>query len=234
MVHPIGFRNPALLAQIDCNLHAVSKGRFLLGVGAGWYKTEYMAKGIPFPKLQVRHEQLIEALKIMRPLIEGKRVDYQGQHYWAHTVGFPYPKGKMPIILGGWSAFVKRAVEEFGDEWNLFNGTPEDFKEIKEQVDKMGRKIAISRAGPFIIAKTKAHLQRSLKSKSGLLKEWGLPTTQDELLKRGVPCGDVDEFRAYVSDLKKSGVDRVYFDIFFPDDKGMVELLTRTLKSSKA
>jgi alkanesulfonate monooxygenase len=240
MVTPIGFRNPALLAQMACNLHAFSKGRLLLGVGAGWDKEEYLAKGYPFPKLQVRHEQLIEALTIIRPLIEGKRADFHGQHYTANTVAYPYTRSKMRLMLGGQSAFMIRAVATFADEWNLWipepngsDGTPEAFQAIRQQVSKTGRKIEISRTGPFFLAKTTDQLQRKLKAKSSLVTTWGLPTSVDELRKGGqwkVLCGTVDEFRSQLNELRKAGVDKFYFDIIDPKDKEMIDLLTSTLK----
>src|SRR5208337_4022111 len=53
LVTPIGFRNPALLARMACNVHDYSHGRLVLGVGAGWYKDEYHANGYQFPKYTV-------------------------------------------------------------------------------------------------------------------------------------------------------------------------------------
>lgn len=230
MVTPIGFRNPTLLAQMACNLHAFSKGRLVLGVGAGWYEEEYSAKGYPFPKHHVRHEQLIEALRIIRPLIQGKRANFQGQHYSANTVAFPYPRSRMRLILGGWSSSVKRAVAEFADEWNLWNGTPADFKEIKRPVAQTGRKIEISRAGPFLLAKDANQLHKKVKANSEILTAWKLPTDVAKLRKRGVLCCDVDELRPQLNEFRKAGVDRFYFDLFDPKDKEMVNLLTSTLK----
>ena len=46
MVSPVGFRNPAILANMACTLYAFSKRRLILSVGAGWYKAEYDAHGI--------------------------------------------------------------------------------------------------------------------------------------------------------------------------------------------
>ena len=230
MVTPIGFRNPALLAQMACNLHSYSKGRMLLGVGAGWYKKEYLAKGYEFPELHVRHEQLIEALKIIKPLLEGKPVNFRGQHYVADTVCYPYPRKGAHLILGGGSSFVRRAAMKYADELNLFDGDPADFKQLKQQLSESGRRIVISRAGLFFLAKTTDQLRRKLKTKSDLLKTWNLPASIEGLMKRKVLCGDVDEFTSQLNELRKAGVDRFYFDLFDPKDQEMVDLLTYTLK----
>ena len=230
MVSPVGFRNPTLLAQMACNLHSYCNGRLLLGVGAGWYEKEYLAKGYEFPEVDVRREQLVEALKIIKPLVEGEQVAFRGNYYAANTTC--YPKGKVHLILGGWSKSIREATVEYADEWNLFNGAPEDFKELKQQIAQTGRRVVISRTGPFFIAKNRAQLRRQLRSKAKLLKvDWNLPATIDELNKQEVLCGDVNEFACQLSELKKAGVDRFYFDIFDPDDTQMVNLLTRALSN---
>lgn len=227
MVSPVGFRNPAMLAQMSCNLHAYSRGRLVLGLGAGWYREEYKAKGFKFPTLKDRHDQLIEALKIIRPLTEGKHVTFNGKHYRANTTCYPYPQSKLRLVLGGWSQFIRRAANRYTDELNLWNGVPADFKEIKQQINK---KTEISRAGIFFLAESPKKLQRKLKAKSRLLKELNLPTNINELNKKEVLCGDVDEFIAQLKEFSKAGVDRFYFDILDPRDKEMIDLLTSTLK----
>lgn len=45
------FRSPALLAKITSTLDHVSEGRFIMGLGAGWFDKEYAAHGYPFPLL---------------------------------------------------------------------------------------------------------------------------------------------------------------------------------------
>ncbi len=42
------FRPPALVAKIAATLDAISEGRLILGLGAGWYQPEYEAFGYPF------------------------------------------------------------------------------------------------------------------------------------------------------------------------------------------
>ena len=230
IVSPIGFRNPALLAQMSCNLHAYSRGRFLLGLGAGWYQEEYAAKGFEFPTLKDRHDQLIEALKIIRPLTEGKRVTFNGKHYNAYTICYPNHQAKLRLVLGGWSQFIRHAANEYADEWNLWNGVPADFKEIKQQINKNRKKLEISRAGIFFLAESSKKLQKKLKARARMLKELSLPTNIDGLRKNEVLCGDVEDFVAQLKEFRKAGVDRFYFDVLDPRDKEMIDLLTRILR----
>jgi len=135
----------------------------------------------------------------------------------------------MRLILGGWSPFLRRAAKEYADEWNLWNGTPMDFKKIQQSVNKNGRRIEISRAGLFFLGETSKKLQRKLSAESSRLKELNLPTSIDRLRKHEVLCGDPDEFISQVKEFTEAGVDRFYFNILNPNDKHMVDLLTRTL-----
>jgi alkanesulfonate monooxygenase SsuD/methylene tetrahydromethanopterin reductase-like flavin-dependent oxidoreductase (luciferase family) len=70
------FRPPALVAKIAATLDAISDGRLILGLGAGWYQPEYEAFGYPFHHLASRCE---EALQIIAPLPREGKVDFQRQ-----------------------------------------------------------------------------------------------------------------------------------------------------------
>jgi alkanesulfonate monooxygenase SsuD/methylene tetrahydromethanopterin reductase-like flavin-dependent oxidoreductase (luciferase family) len=228
LVTPIGFRNPALLARMACNVHDYSHGRLVLGIGAGWYKDEYDANGYEFPRFQVRFEQFIEALNIIKPLIEGQPVDLQGKYFKAKTRC--YPKSKVHLIIGGRNARIIRAVEKYADEWNITDANVPEIKQLLSQ-KSAGRKIEVSRMGPFFIAENQRQLQRKLKQKSIFSQNFGTPLTTDTLRKRGVLCGTIDEFTSQVNDLSEAGVQKFYFQILNPKDKEMVKLLTSTLKT---
>src|SRR5439155_8575806 len=66
IVHGVGYRNPALLAKMAATLQALSEGRFIMGIGAGWRGPEHTAYGYTFPPARVRIRQLEEAVQIMR------------------------------------------------------------------------------------------------------------------------------------------------------------------------
>ncbi len=62
------FRNPAHVAKMVATAQALSGGRAVLGIGAGWNEEEYRAYGWPFPPAPVRIAQLAEAIQLIRCL----------------------------------------------------------------------------------------------------------------------------------------------------------------------
>jgi alkanesulfonate monooxygenase SsuD/methylene tetrahydromethanopterin reductase-like flavin-dependent oxidoreductase (luciferase family) len=47
-------------------LDVISEGRLNFGIGAGWYRPEYEAYGIPFPNASARISQLVEAIQLIK------------------------------------------------------------------------------------------------------------------------------------------------------------------------
>ena len=228
LVTPIGFRNPALLSRMACNVHDYSHGRLVLGVGAGWYKDEYYANGYEFPKYTVRYEQFVEALSIIKPLVEGRPVNFQGKYFRVNTRC--YPKGKLHLIIGGKNARIIRAVEKYADEWNIADTSIPEIKKLVQQ-KSVNTKIAVSQMGPFFMAENMRQLRRKLNQKSIFSQIYGTPLSTDTLRKRGVLCGTPDEFTSQVNELSEAGIQKFYFQILNPKDKEMVGLLTSTLKT---
>src|SRR5262245_4071932 len=75
------FRNPAHLAKMVATAQALSGGRVVLGLGAGWHAQEYHAYGWPFPSARVRIAQLAEAIELIRTLWTSAPATYQGRYY---------------------------------------------------------------------------------------------------------------------------------------------------------
>ena len=114
------FRNPALLAKMAATTQALSGGRVVLGIGAGWNEEEYRAYGWPFLSARVRIAQLAEAIELIRMLWTEAPANYQGQHYQiANAYCEPRPHPLPPIMVGGaGEQYQLRAVAQHADWWN--------------------------------------------------------------------------------------------------------------------
>ena len=128
------FRNPAHLAKMAATAQALSKGRVILGIGAGWNEEEYRAYGWPYPPAKVRIAQLAEAIELIRRMWAGGPVDYRGEHYTiagAHCE--PRPDPAPPVMVGGsGEKYLLRVVAKHADWWNYVWKGPEAYAHKQE------------------------------------------------------------------------------------------------------
>jgi coenzyme F420-dependent glucose-6-phosphate dehydrogenase len=72
--------HPAIVAQAAATAWLLLEGRFFLGVGSGENLNEHVL-GDRWPRVDVRHEMLEEAVEVMRELWKGEVVMHHGRHY---------------------------------------------------------------------------------------------------------------------------------------------------------
>lgn len=72
--------HPAVVAQAAATLDRLSGGRFRLGVGTGENINEGPL-GYDFPAYKERNARMTEALEIMRRLLDGEKLTYEGDYY---------------------------------------------------------------------------------------------------------------------------------------------------------
>ena len=96
-----------LLAHIGWDLQALSRGRFLLGLGSQIRPHIEKRFGMPWSRPAARMRELVLAVKeIWRVWREGGRLDFRGEFY-QHTLMTPMfspgknPFGDPPIFLAG-------------------------------------------------------------------------------------------------------------------------------------
>lgn len=230
MVSPIGFRNPALLATIANSLYAYSKGRAVLGIGAGWYKTEYQAFGIDFPELSQRKEEFHEALQIIRPLSNGEHVTFNGKHYSANVELFPKPSSKIHLIVGGRDSQIIRWSVQYADELNMYSPSKEHVERAKKLAQ--GRpEFVLSQMAPFFIGESDSDLRKRIQK---YLDANGLKEKVEDQIKdfkeSGILCGAPDDFILQLNEKRSAGLARFYFQLQDPSDREAAEILTKTLR----
>ena len=128
MVTCNSYRNPQLLADMARTIDHLSGGRFVLGIGAGWFERDYDEYGYDFGTAIGRLRALERDLPIIRERISKLN---------------PQPLGALPILVGGSGEKVTlRIVARFADAWNAF-GPPEAWAAknaiLTEWCEKQGR-----------------------------------------------------------------------------------------------
>lgn len=115
------YRNPNLLADMARTIDHLSGGRFVLGIGSGWFERDYAEYGYEFGTAGSRLADLASALPVIRDRFR-KLV--------------PPPVGPMPVLIGG-SGRNKtlRLVAEHADAWNTF-GPPENWSRLNRILDE--------------------------------------------------------------------------------------------------
>src|SRR2546422_4985532 len=86
------YRHPVLLAKEVATLDLVSGGRFELGLGAGFSRSEYEAAGLPFDPPGVRVGRLEEALQVVKGVFGAAPFTFAGRFYTVTKLdSFPKP-----------------------------------------------------------------------------------------------------------------------------------------------
>jgi probable F420-dependent oxidoreductase len=137
LVACLAFHEPAVLAKQAATVDEVSRGRLVVGVGAGWNRTEFDAFGIPFDHRASRFE---EAFEIVRRLLAGERVTVQGRwHRTDDAVLLPTPARRPELMVGSTGPRVLAAALPHVDVWNTwydwFGNTPEGFASKRSEID---------------------------------------------------------------------------------------------------
>ena len=110
------YRNPGLLGKMAVTADAISGGRLVLGLGAGWHDPEYDAFGYPKDHRVSRFE---ETLDILVPLLRGETVSFAGRyHHVADAVLLPPPDRPIPLLVAGNGPKILRLTARHADAWN--------------------------------------------------------------------------------------------------------------------
>jgi probable F420-dependent oxidoreductase len=111
----VPYRNPVVTAKMVSSLDALSGGRVILGIGAGWVAEESAMLGAPFEERGAMTNEYLAAMRELwtspAPSFAGKYTQFSELHFEPKPVQKPHP----PIWVGGharaWHA-INRSVEE--------------------------------------------------------------------------------------------------------------------------
>ena len=136
-------RNPLVAAKALSTLDVLSKGRLVVGVGAGWMREEFEALELPpFEERGAVTDEYIRAYKELwtsdNPTFEGKYCRFSDITFLPKPVQQPHP----PIWVGGESRAAIRRAGQQGDAWYPISSNPQFPLEEPEQLAVGMRRLA--------------------------------------------------------------------------------------------
>jgi probable F420-dependent oxidoreductase len=131
-------RNVLELAKTTAALDALSGGRFVLGIGVGWFAEEMEALGYRFETRGRRTDEMIEVLRRCwtgRPkAFEGKEIVVQEDLVFEPR---PAQPNGPPILVGGMSRAALRRAALRGDGWLAFQREELDTRQLADLLEAL-------------------------------------------------------------------------------------------------
>lgn len=138
-------RHPSAIALSTITLDRITKGRAILGIGAGEAQN-VVDFGIEFSKPVSKFKEQLEVIEKLFTSEPDRRVNYKGQYYnlieaclQARSIRKPRP----PIYIAAGAPKTLELCAKYGDGWIPIGYTPELFKNhanvIRERAKEIGR-----------------------------------------------------------------------------------------------
>jgi coenzyme F420-dependent glucose-6-phosphate dehydrogenase len=127
---------PAVIAQAFGTLGCLHPGRVFLGVGTGEAMNETPATGLAWPGVKERRQRLAEAVRLIRALWEGERVDFEGEYYRVEKATvYDRPEQPIPIYIAASGPLAAKLAGRVGDGLICTSGKrPELYRELTDSL----------------------------------------------------------------------------------------------------
>jgi len=150
--------HPVVLAKMMLGIEDVSGGRIGINFVNSFIKAEIEQAGIPFDEHDDRYAYGTEWLHIVRSLISGERVSFQGKHFeisdYALRPASRY-RDRPRIYSGGESEPGRALAANFSDGWFLQGQPVADVKTLIDDMEARPRQAAAMRylLSSYVIAR---------------------------------------------------------------------------------
>lgn len=191
------YRHPSQTARIAATLDEISGGRYTLGIGAGNTPDDYPLFGIAADR---RFSRLNEALQIIRGLLHGERVTFEGEFYSVDGAELvlrgPRASGP-PIAIAAGKPKMLRLAAEFGDEWNWWVAGPEGLANLSALADEVDRACLEQGRDPATLRRSVDVFSVKAPTDGGPSETWPISGTPEQIAGALLEYGRVgfDEVR---------------------------------------
>lgn len=241
LVAPVSFRDPVMLARQAAHLDALSNGRMILGVGAGWQVREHEMFGYPLLDIKARFDRFAEALQVISLLMKSDApVSFDGRWYNLREAEILPRPFKTKILVGGNGVNqTLRLAARYADVWNGVQVSPQRFRELVKILDDhlydagrdanavkktaatflffgkddaaLEQRITRLRSNPALSAKTVSEILRAVRDENS-----AITGTADRV---------IPQIQAYA----EAGVQELMLQIFDSDDLDGLDLFAQTV-----
>jgi alkanesulfonate monooxygenase SsuD/methylene tetrahydromethanopterin reductase-like flavin-dependent oxidoreductase (luciferase family) len=144
LVLAAAYRPAGLTVKMAATLDTVARGRFELGIGAGWKEDEWRAFGYGFPDAKTRLAILADHLEVVRRMQAPGPASWSGRHATVDGA-LHQPKAwsqRFPVVVGGNGPTVTwRLAARYADELNLDSLLPEEVEHAMPVIAERCREV---------------------------------------------------------------------------------------------
>ncbi len=206
-------RHPALIVSAFITIYEIAGGRVVIGIGAGG---EWPLKPLGIPMWTKPIRVIRETIQVIRDLLGGKKVKYQGIAFNLNDVEIsPVPQEKIPIYLAARGPKMLRLAGELAD--GVIATAPKFL--IKRTVDLIKRGISkrssnlgrldIANALPFAIEENKEKAYEIVKARVAIR----ISTLPREMFSESeIKLEVIDEIKKLVNENKVHEAEKLITD----------------------
>lgn len=129
--------NPFEIAKQVAEVDQLTGGRFIFGIGVGWFEEEFEVLGQNFNN---RGRRTDEALQLMHQLWGDDPVTFKGRYYSCENAHFspkPVQRPRPPIWVAGGSEAALRRTARFADAFHPVRPSYEYMVQCRQDLDRM-------------------------------------------------------------------------------------------------
>jgi probable F420-dependent oxidoreductase len=221
-------RDPVYLVKQAITLDQMSGGRFILAVGLGAYREEFLAWGGKRLDKARRGDMMDEGLAALRLLLAERRCSFDGRYYSFHDIEM-FPKSiaqPFPLYIGGHNLEAVARAARLGSGW-LPGWRPlvelqQRIADLKAQAETLGRDPAAIEIAPqfaVTIGKTLEAAERRYMATGLVAHRQSLAYTGRDLSHQVLAnlVGSPDILLEKIDTLRQIGVDHCCA-LMFPAD----------------
>lgn len=237
-------RHPVMLAKEISTLCHLSQGRYLFGVGPGWYAREYEVTGTRIEERGKRTDELIEAVLL---LLSRPNATFHGRYYHFDDVTIdPRPPTLPEVWVSGGSRVpdpgehdvpklattVAERIVRAGNWISRCSGKQEwvkrDWEDLQRHAARMGRDpktMVFGHCNFTHLVETSKHERAVEASRAPFVRTMGTHRSWEHL-QECYMVGSVDRINARIADLVSSGME---YMVLGPvsDDPRQIDLMAK-------